>query len=192
MAFVLTPSLPIRQWLVQLDKWSRNSPNFFVGRPIILDLAGAAVGVSEIVQLITDLAARGIRIMALEGADANQLGPSLPPLLHVGRFNGGGDIIAAAEGASIAGLMPRRQEASSLLIESPIRSGQSIVFTQQRRDRARLGRFRRRGRCRWVDPCLWRTSRTSHGRLDGEHARTNFLQQERSRAHLHRRVLPCD
>ncbi len=128
MAFVLTPSLPIRQWLVQLDKWSRNSPNFFVGRPIILDLAGAAVGVSEIVQLITDLAARGIRIMALEGADANQLGPSLPPLLQVGRFNGRGDIMAAAEGASIAGLMPPRQEASSLLIESPIRSGQSIVF----------------------------------------------------------------
>ena len=109
MAFVLTPALPIRQWLVQLDKWSRNSPNFFVGRPIILDLAGAAVGVSEIVQLITDLAARGIRIMALEGADANQLDPSLPPLLQV-----------------------------------------------------------------------------------GQHARTNFLQQERSRAHLHRRVLPHD
>ena len=98
MAFVLTPSLPIRQWLVQLDKWEQE---FTVGRPIILDLAGAAVGVSEITQLIKDLAARGIRIMALEGADANQLGPSLPPLLQVGRSNGGGDIMAAAEGASI-------------------------------------------------------------------------------------------
>jgi len=41
MAFVLTPSLPIRQWLVQLDKWEQE---FTVGRPIILDLAGAAVG----------------------------------------------------------------------------------------------------------------------------------------------------
>ena len=37
MAFVLAPALPISQWVAQLDKWSRNSPNFFVGRPIILD-----------------------------------------------------------------------------------------------------------------------------------------------------------
>jgi septum site-determining protein MinC len=41
MAFVLTPSQPISEWLAQLDKWSGNSPNFFAGRPIILDLAGA-------------------------------------------------------------------------------------------------------------------------------------------------------
>ena len=63
MAFVLTPSRPINEWLAQLDKWSGNSPNFFAGRPIILDLAGAAVAVSEIAPLITHLAARGIRIM---------------------------------------------------------------------------------------------------------------------------------
>ena len=81
MAFVLTPSQPISEWLAQLDKWSGNSPNFFAGRPIILDLAGTSVAVSEIAPLITQLAARGIRIMALEGADANQLTPSLPPLL---------------------------------------------------------------------------------------------------------------
>jgi septum site-determining protein MinC len=127
MAFVLTPSLPLSQWLVQLDKWSRNSPNFFVSRPIILDLADAAVVGSEIAQLITHLAARGIRIMALEGADANQLGPSLPPLLQGGRSGEGDEMVAAADGATIAGL-PRCQEPSSLLIESSIRSGQSIVF----------------------------------------------------------------
>src|SRR6516165_970988 len=81
MPFVLTPSQPINEWLAQLDKWSGNSPNFFAGRPIILDLAGASVAVSEIAPLVAQLSARGIRIMALEGADANQLTPSLPPLL---------------------------------------------------------------------------------------------------------------
>jgi septum site-determining protein MinC len=126
MAFVLTPWQPISAWLAQLDKWSGNSPNFFAGRPIILDLAGAAVGGSEIAPLITYLAARGIRIMALEGVDANQLAPSLPPVLQRGRSNGG-DMTAAVDGATITGPQ-RHQEPSSLLIEGPIRSGQSIVF----------------------------------------------------------------
>jgi len=126
MAFVLTPSQPISEWLAQLDKWSENSPNFFAGRPIILDLAGASVAVSEIAPLITHLAARGIRIMALEGTDANQLAPSLPPVLQRGHSNGGG-MTAAADGTTITGPQ-RRQELTSLLIEGPIRSGQSIIF----------------------------------------------------------------
>jgi septum site-determining protein MinC len=127
MAFVLIPLQPISEWLAQLDKWSGNSPNFFVGRPIILDLAGATVGVSEIAPLIAHLAARGIRIMALEGADANQIGPSLPPVLQRGHSDGGGDMTAAVDGATIAG-PERRQEPSSLLIDGPIRSGQSVAF----------------------------------------------------------------
>jgi len=125
MAFVLTPSQPTSAWLAQLDKWSENSPNFFASRPIILDLAGAAVGGSEIAALITDLTARGIRIMALEGVDANQLAPSMPPVLKRGRSNGG-DITGVADGATITG--PQRHQEPSRLIEGPIRSGQSIVF----------------------------------------------------------------
>jgi septum site-determining protein MinC len=125
MAFVLTPVLPISHWLTQLDKWSSNSPDFFRGRPIILDLAGSPLQVSEISQLITHLAARGVRVMALEGAEANQLDPLLPPLLQGGRTRVA-DQMFAADGGANAG--PRRQEPSSLLIDSPIRSGQSVVF----------------------------------------------------------------
>jgi septum site-determining protein MinC len=72
MAFVLTPALPVSHWLAQLDKWSSNSPDFFKGRPIILDLAGSTLQASEITQLITHLAARGIRVMAIEGAEATR------------------------------------------------------------------------------------------------------------------------
>jgi septum site-determining protein MinC len=108
-----------------LDKWSSNSPDFFRGRPIILDLAGSPLQVSEISQLITHLAARGIRVMAIEGAEANQLDPLLPPLVQGGRTSAAGETMAADQ-SPIAG--SRRQEPSSLLIETPIRSGQSIVF----------------------------------------------------------------
>ncbi len=125
MAFVLAPALPISPWLAQLDKWSSNSPDFFRGRPIILDLAGSPLQVSEISQLITQLAARGIRVMALEGAEPNQLDPLLPPLVQGGRTSAAGEMLAA-DAAGTAGA--RRQETSSLLIDSPIRSGQSVVF----------------------------------------------------------------
>ena len=174
MAFVLTPVLPISHWLTQLDKWSSNSPDFFRGRPIILDLAGSPLQVSEISQLITHLAARGVRVMALEGAEANQLDPLLPPLLQGGRTRVA-DQMFAADGAANAG--PRRQEPSSLLIDSPIRSGQSVVFPGWRRDRARVGLVRRRDRRGGLDPCLRRAARTSDGRLDREHVRAHLLQQ---------------
>ena len=119
MAFALAPALPIHQWIAQLDEWTRNSPNFFAGRPIVLDLAAVALAFSEIAQLITTLAARGIRVMGIEGADPNQLSPSLPPLLQGGRSNPGRDIIATTS---------EQRDPKSLLIDTPIRSGQSVAF----------------------------------------------------------------
>jgi septum site-determining protein MinC len=132
MAFVLTPAAPIAGWLAELDKWTRSSPDFFVGRPIILDLATIALSPSEIGRLIAALGERGIRVMGLEGAHPDQLDPSLPPLLKGGRPAAGGEAVALAAGEHPAAAPtpepPRRQEPSSLLIETPIRSGQSIIF----------------------------------------------------------------
>jgi septum site-determining protein MinC len=132
MAFVLAPSAPLTAWLAEVDKWSRNSPDFFVGRAIILDLAGVALSQSGISELLESLAERGIRVMGLEGAHPDQLGPSLPPLLKGGRPTAGFEASAPASSentraVAVAG-PSQRQEPTSLLIESPIRSGQSIIF----------------------------------------------------------------
>jgi septum site-determining protein MinC len=126
IAFVLSPVQPIGQWLAELDKWSRNSPNFFAGKPIILDLAGATPRPTAIAPLITNLASRGIRIMAIEGADANHNSPSLPPILQRGRFKEGGEMMTLMGTATTE--LQKRQEPSSLLIQGPIRSGQSVAF----------------------------------------------------------------
>jgi septum site-determining protein MinC len=126
MAFVLAPAAPISAWLAELDKWSRNSPDFFVGRPIILDLAGIPLDQAGITELIATLGERGIRIMGIEGAEADQLGPSLPPLLKGGRQTAGSETSVPAS-ADAAG-SSRRQEPSTLLVETPIRSGQSVIF----------------------------------------------------------------
>jgi septum site-determining protein MinC len=132
MAFVLTPAAPITAWLAELDKWTRNSPDFFVGRPIILDLATVALNQAEIGELIEALGERGIRVMGLEGVDPDQLGPTLPPLLKGGRPVAAGEAIPPSSGdqpaAAEAAQPSQRQEPSSLLLESPIRSGQSVIF----------------------------------------------------------------
>jgi len=131
MAFVLAPSAPLSAWLAEVDKWSRNSPDFFVGRAIILDLAGVALSQSGISELLASLAERGIRVMGLEGAHPDQLGPSLPPLLKGGRPTAGFEAAPASSATTaraVAAGSAQRQEPTSLLIESPIRSGQSIIF----------------------------------------------------------------
>jgi septum site-determining protein MinC len=129
MAFVLAPMPPIANWLADLDRWLRTSPEFFVGRPIILDLTAVSLDGSAIAELIAALGERGIRIMGIEGIDANGLDPSLPPVLKGGRANGGREEFQASDKPAVTTAQAApRQEPTSLLIESPIRSGQSVIF----------------------------------------------------------------
>src|SRR5262249_10509055 len=119
---------PITDWLTALDKRSKASPAFFVGRPTILDLAAVALNESPIGELITPLTQRGIRGMALEGTQSDQLHPSPPPAAQRRRHAAGEAVLHPSDKAVAPARPPRRQEPSSLLIESPIRSGQSIIF----------------------------------------------------------------
>ena len=121
MAFVLAPVLPVANWLVELDKWSRTSPDFFAGRPIILDLSAVPLDTDALARLVASLAERGIRVMGIEGARSDALGPSLPPLIRGGRP-------AGSEPQADGGASPARSEPTSLLIEHPIRSGQSVTY----------------------------------------------------------------
>jgi septum site-determining protein MinC len=128
MAFVLSPTAPITEWLTALDKRSGSSPAFFVGRPIILDLAAVELNEAQIGELIGQLGERDIRVMAIEGIEADRLGPSFPPVIKRGRATAGETIVPSSEKNGASARRGARQEPSSLLIESPIRSGQSIIF----------------------------------------------------------------
>ena len=125
IAFALAPELPVLEWLAQLDVWLRNSVGFFVGRPVILDLTSVELSGAAIEHLVSELETRDIRIMGIEGAEPDKLGSKLPPVLKGGRP-------AAIDGsrASVSREPPQapRREGTSLLIETPLRSGQSVVF----------------------------------------------------------------
>jgi septum site-determining protein MinC len=126
IAFVLAPETPIIDWLAKLDDWTRNSPGFFAGRPLVLDLSGLSLGQAGLTHLLDQLAARNLRIIGLEGADESQLGPSLPPLLTSGRSAERPTPTEPPEAAAVTAA-PAPDEPTSLMIDT-LRSGQTVIF----------------------------------------------------------------
>jgi septum site-determining protein MinC len=129
MAFVLAPEPPLADWLAELDRQIERSEGFFVGRPVVIDLAGLALSQSGLATLISELQARDIRIMGVENADPATLGAGLPPLLKGGRPAAG--LFDAPDPSGPAKPVPEptaRAGPLGLMIETPVRSGQSVVF----------------------------------------------------------------
>lgn len=133
VAFALTPEAPLAEWLERLDRWTENSPGFFAGRPVVLDLNVLQPGAEDLKGLVCELAGRGIRIYAIEGSGADDLGPDLPPPL-VGaksvKIDDPRDRPAPAEEAQSPVQEEEAPASGSLIIKSPIRSGQSVFQPQ--------------------------------------------------------------
>jgi septum site-determining protein MinC len=126
LAFALAPEPPIADWLAELDHWLRSSSGFFAGRPAVLDLAAVTLTSPAISHLISELGDRGIRIMGVEGVAPDKLGPGLPPLV-----TGGRPAPAAVDSSSRqteAAAPNQNREPSSLVIDTHVRSGQSVCF----------------------------------------------------------------
>jgi septum site-determining protein MinC len=135
MAFLFTPELPLENWLADLDTGLERSPGFFIGRPVVLDLSALQMTGAEIAKLIANLQERNIRIMGLEGVDATMVGPDLPPLLRGGRAASTIEMLQArpekkSEPASAPEAPAAKQQTGSLVLQDPVRSGQSVVFTE--------------------------------------------------------------
>jgi septum site-determining protein MinC len=129
MAFVLAPEPPLGGWIAELDNQIQRSEGFFVGRPVVLDVSRLTLTKSDLSDLIADLRTRDIRVMGIEGADPACLGPGSPPLLKGGRP--ADSIIEALHAPAAENLaipMSGEQQPSFLLLDSPVRSGQSVVF----------------------------------------------------------------
>ncbi|WP_424626912.1 septum site-determining protein MinC [Bradyrhizobium sp. SYSU BS000235] len=121
VAFVFSPVVPIVGWLEQIDATIATSPGFFVGRPVVLDLSALSLSQAAITHLVTSLHARNIRVLGFEGVDGSKLTPDLPPVLTSGRPV----VIEAPQEQKKPDEKPRP---TSLLLDSPVRSGQSVVF----------------------------------------------------------------
>ena len=120
VALALCPVVPITGWLEEIDITLARSPGFFVGKPVVLDLSAVDLSQSATAHLIKSLEQRNIRILGIEGVDTALLTSTMPPALSGGRACA----IAVAE--------PEKPEVkppvASLMLDSPVRSGQSVVF----------------------------------------------------------------
>lgn len=133
VAFSLSPEAPLEAWLQGFDRWTENSPGFFTGRPVVLDLNLMQPDTAEIEYLVAQLAARGVRVYAIEADGIDNPGPDLPPLLTgtkaatVDERRGAGDTDKPRTASSCNDEQPA---SNSLTLHSPVRSGQSIFHPQ--------------------------------------------------------------
>jgi septum site-determining protein MinC len=152
LALVLSPEKPFTDWLASLDDLARRSTGFFLNRPIVLDLTGLEVTREDVAGLISALSERNVRIMGLEGLYPSQVGPGMPPLMQGGRAvedfpqppetpEAPAAHPEAATGTAVAAPAPIPElpqpviyaaptSQPSLIIDTTVRSGQQIVFTE--------------------------------------------------------------
>ena len=125
VAFVFSPVVPIVEWLAEIDATLARSPGYFVGKPIVLDLASVDLSSSAIAHLVGSLNERSIRVLGIEGVEEERLAANMPPLLTGGRAC----VITRSE--PVQKPEPEaKPKPTSLLLDSPVRSGQSIVFME--------------------------------------------------------------
>jgi septum site-determining protein MinC len=129
VAFVFSPVVPVAGWLEEVDATLARSPGFFVGKPVVLDLSALELSPSGITHLVSSLEQRNIRVLGLEGVDENHVTTSMPPLLTGGRNTMLAET-APKETREPARDALKKAKPASLLIETPVRSGQSVVFTE--------------------------------------------------------------
>ena len=128
LAFVLTPAPPVQDWLAQLDNWLVRSPQFFIGQPVVLNLAADTLDAAAVAHLIASLEKRNICVMALEGGNPAAAGPGLPPMLRGGRPVNSAALVDPPVLNKPA--PAQAKQAPSLVVDTPIRSGQSVSFME--------------------------------------------------------------
>jgi septum site-determining protein MinC len=149
LAVVLSPDLPFEDWLGRLDDLASRSAGFFLGRPVVLDLAGLDIDRAQLKDFLEELSKRNVSVMGVEGARPSLIGPGMPPALKGGRASSDVDVsevpatvTAAPEKTEVESpgdkaanapqpmIMESRQPLQSLMIREPVRSGQSVIFPE--------------------------------------------------------------
>jgi septum site-determining protein MinC len=139
MALVLAPEVPLTGWLNALDAQMERSPNFFDARPVVVDLGAIPREQQGVAQFLQLLEQRGIRIIGTESAHPawagiEAWGRPLPVSSKPGREIEAPEAKPATpaepvtHGAVANTPVTHGAEANTLVIDQPIRSGQSIVF----------------------------------------------------------------
>ena len=105
-----------------MDALLLRSPGFFVGKSVVIDLYGLTPTRGGFLALLDELSKREIRILGVEGADPTSVKIEMPYLTR-----GRTDIEKPTTPVTPA---PAPALASSLLIDTPVRSGRLLVHSE--------------------------------------------------------------
>ena len=141
LALTLTPELPLADWLTRLDDLAARSAGFFLRRPVVLDVEGLDIDRPELRDLVSELGARNVRVMGIEGARSSLLGSDLPPAMSDGRPAADFEAPVASEtevksrkaepAKAVQPVSPPPAKATpSLVVSVTVRSGQSIFYPE--------------------------------------------------------------
>ncbi|MDE1896434.1 MAG: septum site-determining protein MinC [Rhodospirillales bacterium] len=128
MAFILVPELPVRDWLVALDAQMERAPGYFARKPMIVNFSALQGEGGDPAALLYALDMRGLSLIGVEGIERSRLGGTrFEALLDLRQKSEGDDQFG--RDIALPEEMPKPVPASaSLIIDRPVRSGQSIVF----------------------------------------------------------------
>jgi septum site-determining protein MinC len=141
MALVLAPEIPLGDWLAALDAQMERSPNFFDSRPVIVDLGAVPAAQQGVAEFLHLLEQRGIRIIGTEGAHASWPGieawgrpmpvsskPGRPIEMPDEKPVAQSTVAQSSQAAAPVPADPQAADMNSLVLDEPVRSGQSVVF----------------------------------------------------------------
>jgi septum site-determining protein MinC len=135
LAVVLSPESPVDQWLERLDDLAARSAGFFLSRPVVLDVSELSLDKAGLKELLAALTERNVGIMGIEGVRPSMIEPGMPPSLNGGKPASDVEVEPVAIAAELPEEKPRaagevRAVVPSLVINEPVRSGQSIMFPE--------------------------------------------------------------
>ena len=120
MAFVLAPVAPVQDWLLELEDRIAKTPEFFSQKPLILDLSKVSLTQEEFMAFLVALRRHSLRLISIQGIEPDWVAPGLRPL-EGGKTAGEAD--TRPEGTD-----QERGDVNSLMLRTPVRSGQSVFF----------------------------------------------------------------
>jgi septum site-determining protein MinC len=148
LAVVLSPDMPLDDWLQKLDDLAKRSAGFFLERPVVLDVTDLALDKKQLKSLLAGLSERNVRIMGIEGARPSAIEAGMPPAMKGGRPAADVEVpdrvslspaaVAVPEAETAAEPAPQpiiqvadtRPVTPSIVIREPVRSGQSVIFPE--------------------------------------------------------------
>lgn len=130
MALILAPEPPVTAWLAALDAQMERAAGYFAQKPIVVNLSALQGESADPAALLYALEMRGLPIIGVEGIERSRIsGTSFARLPDLRQKNDDeGRELALPEAAPVPAPMPEVPAVTSLLIDRPVRSGQSIIF----------------------------------------------------------------